>query len=271
MTGAAPVEVFEDTEALMRAAAAAWIRCAAEAIHTSGRFLVALSGGSTPRRMYALLAAEPHAPRVDWARVHVFWSDERCVPPTDPASNYRMAREALLEHVPVPEANVHRMRGELDPAVAAAVYETELRRAFATPEGPPSAAPGRRFDLVLLGLGEDGHTASLFPGTAALREVSKWVTAHSVAAQPAWRITLTLAVIDAAAEVAFLVSGAEKAAILQRVLESCGRRDELPAQRIAPRAGRLRWLVDAAAARNLGGAGRELPALLAATRRKEKT
>jgi 6-phosphogluconolactonase len=256
MTGAAPLEVFADSDALMQAAAEAWIRCAAEAIRTSGLFSVALSGGSTPRRLYALLAAGPHAARVDWARVHVFWSDERCVPPADPASNYRMAREALLERVPLPEANVHRMRGELDPAAAAAAYEAELRRAFATPEGPPPAAPGRRFDLVLLGLGEDGHTASLFPGTAALRETSKWVTAHSVAARPAWRITLTLPVIDAAAEVAFLVSGAEKAAILKRVLEDHGRWDALPAQRIAPRTGRLRWLVDAAAARRLAGDAR---------------
>jgi 6-phosphogluconolactonase len=248
---AAPIEVFADADALMRAAADAWVLRADEAIRSSGRFAVALSGGSTPRRLYTLLAAAPRARRVDWSRVHVYWSDERCVPPTDPASNYRMAREALLDHVTLPEANIHRMRGEDEPAAAAAAYERELRRAFSAPEGPPPSVPGHRFDLVLLGLGEDGHTASLFPGTASLREVSKWVTAHAAAPQSAWRITLTLPVIDAAAEVAFLVSGEQKAAILQRVIEGRGGPDELPAQRVAPRGGRLRWLVDAAAARDL--------------------
>jgi 6-phosphogluconolactonase len=247
----APVERFASAEALMQAAADTWVRCAAAAIRTSGRFAVALSGGSTPRRLYELLATEAHAARVDWPRVQVFWSDERCVPPTSPASNYRMAREALLDRVPLPEANVHRMRGEDDPAEAAAAYERELRRLFAATEGPPRTAPGQRFDLVLLGLGDDGHTASLFPGTAALRETSHWVVAHDVAATPSWRITLTFPVINAAAEIAFLVSGPEKATILQRVIEGSCRQAELPAQQVAPRAGRLRWLVDAAAARHL--------------------
>ncbi len=238
----------------MQAAAEVFIRRAAEAIRSSGRFCVALSGGSTPRGLYALLAAEPDAARVDWPRVHVFWADERCVPPSDPASNHRMARELLLDRVPVPGSNVHRIRGEDDPAEAAAAYERELREAFSTPAGPPRPAPGRRFDLVLLGLGDDGHTASLFPGRAALEETTRWVIAHHVAAVAAWRITLTPPVINAAADVVFLVSGREKAAILQRVIEGPYRPAELPAQRVAPRDGCLRWLADAAAARDLHGA-----------------
>lgn len=232
----------------MQAAADSLVACAAAAIGTSGRFRLALSGGSTPRRLYSLLASEP---RVDWPRVHVFWSDERCVPPASPQSNYRMAREALLDRVPLPEANVHRIHGERDALSAAAAYERELRQTFSAPEGSPSLDPGRRFDLVLLGLGEDGHTASLFPGTAALRETARWVVAQEVDALPPRRITLTPPVINAAAEVAFLVSGPEKAAILEQVIEGPYRPRELPAQLVAPRAGRLRWLADAAAAGSL--------------------
>jgi len=248
---AGKVEVFPTTDALMQAAAGRFVRSAEEAIRASGRFVVALSGGSTPRALYALLASAPYAPLVDWPRVLVFWGDERCVPPGNPASNYRMTREALLDRVPLPKANVHRIRGEADPVEAAGAYEGELRRTFATPEGPPRRTPGARFDLVLLGLGDDGHTASLFPGTAAVHEATRWVVAHHVAALSMWRITLTPVVINAAAEVVFLVSGQPKAAILQRVLEGAPRPDTLPAQAIAPSDGQLRWLVDAAAAKKL--------------------
>ena len=216
-----------------------------------GRFVVALSGGSTPKRLYALLATAAYAGRVDWSRVHVFWGDERCVPPDDPASNYRMAREALLSRVPVPEGNVHRMRGEDDPGSAAAAYERELREIFVTPDGPPACIPGRRFDLVLLGMGDNGHTASLFPGTPAVREAERWVLAQYVEAVSMWRVTLTPVVINAAAEVTFLVSGGDKAEMLRRVLKGPHVPDALPAQAIAPGHGRLRWLVDAAAAADL--------------------
>jgi len=245
------MEVLPDPDALMHAAAELWVAAAASAIGASGRFAVALSGGSTPECLYRLLATDPYASGLDWSRVHAFQSDERCVPPDEPASNYRMAREALLARVPLPAENVHRIRGEDEPDAAAAAYERDLREAFATPDGPPRLSPGSRFDLVLLGMGEDGHTASLFPGSAALREPTRWVRAIRRADVSPARVTLTPVVINAAAEVVFLVSGRAKAATLRRVREGPYQPDVLPAQIVAPRAGRLRWLVDADAAAGL--------------------
>jgi 6-phosphogluconolactonase len=245
------VEIYPTADALMQAAAERFVACAGAAVRANGRFVVALSGGSTPERLYALLAAAPYAGRVDWPRVHVFWGDERCVPPDDRASNYRMARAALLDRVPVPEENVHRMRGEDDPVAAAAAYEQELRKVFVTPDGPPACSAGRRFDLVLLGMGDNGHTASLFPGTPAVHETEHWVMAQYVEAVSMWRLTLTPVVINAGAEVMFLVSGANKAAMLRRVLKGPYEPTALPAQAIAPHHGRLRWLVDASAAADL--------------------
>ena len=182
--GAADVTVYPDHQSFVDGAAAFIAGLAAESIAARGRFTIALSGGSTPRPIYARLAAADHAARIDWGKVHVFFSDERCVPPDDAASNYRMAREALLDHVPLPPANVHRMRGEEDPALAALAYEQDLQGLFRT-----SAAPA--FDLICLGMGDDGHTASLFPGTAALRERERWVVAQYVAVARAWRVTFT--------------------------------------------------------------------------------
>ena len=195
---------------------------------------------------------KPLGSRVMWSRVQVLWGDERCVPPDHGESNYRMARETLLDRVPVPAANVHRIHGEDDPAAAAALYEATLRALLKTPAGPPRAAPGARIDLVLLGLGDDGHTASLFPGSAAAHEQTRWVMAEYAAATSMWRVTLTLAVINAAAQVLFLVSGGAKAGVVRRVLEGPYRPQELPAQAIAPSNGRVRWCVDAAAAAELG-------------------
>jgi len=238
---------FPTADALAADAARRFVSVAAQAVRETGRFVVALAGGSTPRRLYELLATPEYADRVDWARMHVFWGDERCVPPDDPASNYRLARAALLDRVPIPTASVHRIRGEDEPVRAAAAYERELRTAFATPEGPPSVQGGRRFDLILLGMGSNGHTASLFPGHAAVRERERWVMAEHVAELAAWRITLTTPVLNAAAHVVFLVTGAEKAATLQRVLDGPVRPDALPAQAIAPADGVLTWLVDAGA------------------------
>jgi 6-phosphogluconolactonase len=194
---------------------------------------------------------EPLVSRVMWSRVQVLWGDERCVPPDQAESNYRMARETLLDHIPVPAANVHRIHGEDDPTTAAARYEATLRALLKTPTGPPRAAPGARIDLVLLGLGDDGHTASLFPGSAAVHEQTRWVMAEYAAAASMWRVTLTPAVINAAAEVLFLVSGGTKAGIVQQVLEGPRRPRDLPAQAIVPSNGQVRWCVDAAAAAEL--------------------
>jgi 6-phosphogluconolactonase len=251
----ARVEVFATSDALADAAAGRFVSAAATAIRASGRFTVALSGGATPQALYALLASEPYVSRVQWPLVHWFWGDERCVPPADPASNYRMAREALLDRVPVLAANVHRIRGEDDPGDAAAAYERTLRETFASPP-----ASGKRLDLVLLGMGADGHTASLFPGGAAVRERQRWVVAEYVKSVSMWRVTLTPVVINAAADVIFLVAGREKAAMLRRVLEGPYQPDVLPAQVIGrppiPPDHPPRWMVDAAAAGELSKAGK---------------
>lgn len=245
------IEVYRDAERLARAAAEHFASLAAEAIAGQGRFAVALAGGSTPRATYRLLAGDEFASRVDWTRVHVFWGDERPVAPEHPDSNYRMAREALLDHVPLPAENVHRMRGELEPAQAAADYEQALRVFFASPATDQEAKTTARFDLILLGMGDDGHTASLFPGTAAITEQTRWVIAHLVEKLDTWRITLTPAVINAAANVTFIVSGSIKAERLRQVLTGPYQPEVLPAQIVDPGRGRLRWLVDEAAASSL--------------------
>jgi len=242
------VEVVPDKRALMEAGAAAFAGAARAAIAAHGRFVTALSGGSTPRALFELLATERFAASIDWGRVHVCWGDERAVRPDADASNYRMAREALLDHVPIPPSQVYRIRSEKPPAIAAEAYERTLRTLFATPAGPPRPVAGARFDLVLLGMGDNGHTASLFPGLHAVREAERWVVAESVAEVGMWRITLTPPVLNAARHVLFLVSGAGKAAMLRRVLEGPPDPDALPAQAIAPVDGVLEWLVDADAA-----------------------
>ena len=236
--------VLPTAAALADAAAGRFVAAAGDAIASRGQFIVALSGGSTPRDTYLRLGTGALVSKVMWSRVQVLWGDERCVPPHDVESNYRMARETLLDRVPIPAANVHRIHGEDDPATAAEVYEAMLRALLRTPAGA-------RIDLVLLGLGEDGHTASLFPGSAAVHERTRWVMAARAVAASMWRITLTPAVINAAAEVLFLVSGDAKAGILRRVIEGPRRPQELPAQAIAPSNGRVRWCVDAAAAADL--------------------
>jgi 6-phosphogluconolactonase len=245
------IDVLPDAAALARTAAERFVGAAERAIADHERFVVALSGGSTPRRLYELLAQEPFASQVSWSRVHVVWGDERCVPPSDPESNFRMAREALLDHVPLPAGNVHRIHGEEDPARAALSYETTLRELLRTPSGPPSFGRGRSIDLVLLGLGENGHTASIFPGSAAAVELVRWVTAEYVSAVAMWRLTLTAPVLNAAAEVLFLVSGGAKAGMVKRTLEGPRRTRELPAQLIAPARGGAQWLLDRAAAAEL--------------------
>ncbi len=237
----------------MDAAAERFVSAAEQATRERGRFMVALSGGSTPEGLYRNLAAEPYRSRVDWTSVRVFWGDERCVPPEDAASNYRMAREALLDRVPIPAVGIHRIRGEWEPDRAAREYELVLREQFGTPHGPPR--PGAGLDLVLLGLGPDGHTASLFPGASALLEAERWVLAQQGTVAPRWRVTLTPVVIRAAREVTFLVTGSEKAAALRRTLEGKGVASDDPARVILPPRGVARWLVDAAAVSELAGPG----------------
>jgi 6-phosphogluconolactonase len=248
--------VLPTAEALAEDAAQRFARAASEAVQSHGEFVVALSGGVTPRGLYARLATPPYASTVPWSLVQVLWGDERCVAPDQAASNYRMAREALLDHVPIRAENVHRIRGEDVPALAAQAYERTLRTVLRTPRGPPRETPGARIDLVLLGLGNDGHTASLFPGPPA-RDVpdgEPWVVARFDVAR-LWRVTLTPVLINAAAEILFLVSGEGKAAIVHRVLEGPRRPQELPAHQIAPADGRVLWLLDAAAARDLEARG----------------
>lgn len=227
-------EVFSDRAALADAAATSIVQSANRAIAARGRFTLALSGGSTPRPTYALLASDRFATRVDWSRVHIFWGDERCVPPDHPDSNYRMARQTMLRHLPIPRANLHRMRGEWVPSEAAARYASVLRRVL---------GEARQFDLILLGIGSDGHTASLFPGTPALQVVDRPTTAVYVPASDSWRISLTYPVINRARAVRFLVQGGSKAPALSRVRNG----ELLPAARVNPASGDLVWFVDEAA------------------------
>ena len=234
------IEIYSDLETLSAAAAQLFAEQAERAVAARGRFSVALAGGSTPRRTYELLARPPLGERMPWAKVHVFWGDERCVPADDPRSNYRMARQALLDHVPIPPEQIHPMPGSQEPRAAAERYEILLRSFFG--EQPP------RFDVVLLGLGENGHTASLFPGTPVLEERQRWVAEVYVAEQDLFRISLTAPFLNQAGVVAFLVAGAGKAAVLREILEGPHDPTRLPAQLIRPKHGELRWLVDQAAA-----------------------
>jgi 6-phosphogluconolactonase len=239
------LQVLPTPDALVRAAGDAFVQAASEAVGASGRFTVALSGGSTPKALYAALATDPALRAgVPWTQCEFFWGDERHVPPDDVASNYRMANEAMLAHAPVGPAQVHRIKGEYaDADRAAAEYQAELQRVFRL---GPGEIP--RFDLILLGLGPDGHTASLFPATAGLAEPARLVVANRVNQLNTERITLTLPVLNNAARVIFLVEGPGKAAILKRVLEPAPGAELLPAQRVQPRDGTLTWLVDQAAA-----------------------
>jgi len=240
--------VSPTSEALAASAAEFFASTVAAAVGARGIARVAVSGGTTPKAMFALLAdrSAPYFARVPWERLHLFWVDERCVPPTDAESNYRMTNEALLEHVPLPAAQIHRIEGELDPEVAAARVEAAIRAAFRL-EGAETPA----FDLVLLGLGEDGHTASLFPHTAALFELGRIAVANHVPQKKTWRTTLTWPVINRGREVAFLIKGAAKAQAVRNVF--CGAYDPeaKPAQLVRPASGRLNLLLDAAAAAKL--------------------
>jgi 6-phosphogluconolactonase len=240
------VHVFDDAEKVAFAAARLFHEKAMGAIAARGLFTVALPGGSTPRRVYELLAGEESKGNTDWPNVHVFFGDERMVPPDHAESNYRMANEALLSRVPLPPENVHRIDGVGDAAANASAYEAEMRGLFGDADWP-------RLDLVLLGMGDDGHTASLFPHTEVLNESRLWVAPNWVEKLGAWRVTLTAPAINAARHVAFLVSGAGKAERLREVLKGERVPSRLPSQLIRPRDGTLEWFVDAAAAAGLEG------------------
>ena len=240
-------------------AAELFASAAAAAAEAHGVARIAISGGSTPKVMFTLLAdrSQPYFARVPWDKLHLFWVDERCVPPTDADSNYRMTSEAMLQHVPLPAAQVHRMEGELVPAAAASRYEAALRTEFRL-EGAETPV----FDLVQLGMGNDGHTASLFPHTAALFDLSSIVVANHVPQQKdSWRITLTWPVINRGREVAFLIEGAGKAQVLHDVLLGEYDPESKPSQLIRPASGKLTYLLDATAAAKLpkpGGGTLEL-------------
>ncbi len=231
---------------LFQAAADELIHAAMAAIASRGRFTVALSGGSTPRSLYTLLAANASA-SLPWDKMFFFWGDERHVPPEDAESNYRMANESLLSKAPIPAANIFRVLAENpDVAAAADAYDKTLRKFFA-------AAPGEvpRFDLILLGMGPDGHTASLFPETEALQEKSRLVVANWVEKFHTHRITFTLPVLNAARCDAFLVSGIDKASVLREILEGDAPGEKYPSKLVQPVDGKLIWFVDRAAASEL--------------------
>jgi 6-phosphogluconolactonase len=239
------LRIFKDKEALSQAAAEIFIREAVGSIRTHGRFTVALSGGSTPSGLYRLLADEPFRGQVDWAKTFVFWGDERCVPPDDEGSNYRQAYNILLKHVPIPEENILRVKGELEPAEASDDYAQVLKH---------FAAPGLdwpRFDLVLLGMGEDGHTASLFPGSPVEADSPTLAVRGDYQGRPAQRVTLTPQVFNSARTIVFLITGENKASTLKEVLRGAHKPELFPAQRIQPTDRKLIWLVDEGAASQL--------------------
>jgi len=238
------LRIFDDLENISKHAANIFSKQAARSIVERGQFLVALNGGGTPTRLFQLLAADFHD-KVEWAKVHVFWGDERCVPPDDSGSSYGQARELLLSHVSVPESNIHRIKGELPPVEAAKEYALLLKE-FASP--PPDWL---RFDLIYLGMGEDGHTASLFPGSPVhVMEAVLPVTAH-YQDRPANRVTLTQLVFNSAHMVIFMAAGEKKASTLAEVLSDRYNPELYPAQRIDPKDGDLIWLVDKDAAGKL--------------------
>jgi 6-phosphogluconolactonase len=246
MSSTAEIRTLTLPQELFAAAAEEVVRAANEAVAKRGRFSIALSGGSTPKSLYNLLATNARN-TLPWDRMFFFWGDERHVPPTDPDSNYRMADETMLSKIPVSAANVFRIKAENPDAEAAALaYEQTLQKFFAL-----EAGQFPRFDLILLGMGPDGHTASLFPGTGALHEKSRLVVANWVEKLKASRFTLTLPVLNSAACVVFLVSGTDKAPALHAVLEGDAPGEQYPAKLVRPTNGKLIWLIDRAAASQL--------------------
>jgi 6-phosphogluconolactonase len=253
-TSNAQIRVYRDPTELALKAARAFARLADQYVIGSGRFTVALSGGSTPKAMFSVLAADPFLATIPWSSVYFFWGDERCVPPDHADSNYRMAMESLLSKAPVPRENIFRIPAEKDPETAAAEYSSTLMEFFLSRSPASTTAPLSnlpRFDLIFLGMGPDGHTASLFPHSSALAAEGQICVANFVEKFNAHRITLTAATINNARNVTFLAAGEDKAETLKNVIEGPPQPDTYPSQLIRPRNGTLLWMVDEAAARLL--------------------
>ncbi len=242
------LRVFSDLDQLSDAAADMVVNHAATAIQTRGRFTFVLSGGSTPRLLYQKLTEPSRCDQIAWSKVHFFWGDERTVPPDDEQSNFRMANEALLSHLDIPPDHIHRLRGEAaDLDAAAEQYQQTIAHVFGvSPDSEPPA-----FDLVLLGMGGDGHTASLFPHTEALSEKKRWVVPNRVPELDTNRLTMTIPLLNRAKEVVFLVKGKDKSQRFAEVLKGPRHPEKLPSQFIHPVCGTLTWLVDQEAAREV--------------------
>ncbi len=234
------IHIEKTREELAKFAAEQLVEFLSRAIIERGSGSLVLSGGETPRRVYQILGSPPLSGWLEWSRVHIFFGDERMVPPNDPDSNYGMAHRELIERVPIPAENVHRIQGELSPEHAAMEYANELRMKY--------EAEFPRFDCILLGIGEDGHTASLFPGTEALNELEKAAVPLFVPRLKAWRVTLTFPVINSAREIIFLAEGEKKSSIVQKVIESAKPSTDFPATMVRPHDGVLHWLLDSQAA-----------------------
>ncbi len=239
------IAIYPDIETISQQAATYVARIAREAIVTRGRFTIALSGGNTPKQLYGLLASEPYSSQIDWQLVEIFWSDERCVPPDAPESNYHMAQEVMLSRLSIPVAQVHRMPADRDNRDAASQeYTQEMQRVFST-NGIPE------FDLIQLGMGPEAHTASLFPHQPSLHEKERLVMPVSVPKPPPDRLTFTPPILNAARNILFLATGADKADALQAVIEGPRNPDEYPAQIVRPPNGEVTWMVDKAIAQKI--------------------
>ena len=237
------LQVYKDAQELSQAAAK-WIAgLIAETLKVRDRFTIALSGGSTPKLLHKILAAAPYKDQIDWSKMHIFWGDERAVPFEDDRNNAKMAYDTLLNFVPVPPSQIHVMRTDIGPEESAIEYEKILHQYF--------DKTSNTFDLVLLGMGDDGHTLSLFPGTAIVHEEKAWAKAFFLPAQDMYRITLTKTIVNKAAHIAFLTTGTGKAHALKEVLKGAYNPDLYPSQEIKPVNGELHWFVDEAAAANL--------------------
>ncbi len=239
------VTIYNDTNTLSHAAAQYIVRIAQKSIAKQGHFTIALSGGSTPKKLYGMLAEEPYRSQIDWANVDIFWSDERNVPPDDPESNYLMAQQVLLNKIPIPASQVHRMPAEQEDRDAASLaYTIEMKNTFSTDDIPV-------FNLIQLGMGPEGHTASLFPHQPSLHEQQRLIMPVSVPKPPPPRLTFTPRLLNGAEHILFLVTGAEKADAVQAVLEGDYQPDEYPTQIVQPTKGEVTWMLDTAAAAKL--------------------